>query len=108
MGILKAIKEIKIEDRNIQLYLPLVDSHQMGHVIIHPREQMSNGFMTHKEDEYLYLIKGKLTVKTRTEKWQLKAGEFNMIPKGVEHIVENLSNHEGEFVFFNIRSRDDS
>lgn len=103
MGILKSTKKITLEDRDINLFLDLSSDNQMGHVLIHPREQMSENYLSHDEDEFLYLIKGNLSVKTRTDEWKIVAGQMNLIPKGTEHIVENLGDDEGEFVFFNIR-----
>lgn len=103
MSILKPINTIAIEDRDIDLFFNQQADHQMGHVVIRPRDQMSMNFLSHQEDEYLYLIKGTLTVKTYDHVWEIKPGEFNLIPKGTMHILENISDEVGEFVFFNIK-----
>lgn len=103
MGILESKKEIKLEDREINLFLNMYGDHQMGHVIIHQREKLSDGFLSHEEDEYLYLIRGDLVAKSKSEEWPIKSGQFNLIPKGVEHVVENIGDTDGEFVFFNIK-----
>lgn len=102
MGILNSSKEIKLDDRDIKLFLGMDSEHQIGHVVVRPREAISDNFMTHEEDEYLYLIKGTLFVKTREEQWKIKSGEWNLIPRGTEHIVENISDQLSEFVFVNI------
>ncbi|MCL5998405.1 MAG: cupin domain-containing protein [Chloroflexi bacterium] len=38
-----------------------------------------------KEDELFLVIKGKLTIKLRSQDIHLEAGEFVIIPRGVEH-----------------------
>ena len=102
MGILDVVKKIELDDRKIELFMPLGGLHQVGHVIVKPREKLTDAYATHNEDEYLYLIRGELTVKTLDGLWTVNAGEFNKLPRGCSHIVENLSDVECEFVFFNI------
>ncbi len=101
MAILDIVKEIELDDRKIELFIPLGGLHQVGHVIVKPREKLTDAYTMHNEDEYLYLIRGELTVKTSDGLWKVKAGQFNKLPKGCSHIVENLSDVDCEFVFFN-------
>ena len=50
---------------------------------------MKGEFVWHyhkNEDELFMVVKGKLTIKLRDGNIELNAGEFYIIPKGVEHM----------------------
>lgn len=53
----------------------------------------------HQEDEGLYLLDGALTAVVGEETFELAAGDFVFMPRGVPHSLTNRSDPPARFVF---------
>jgi mannose-6-phosphate isomerase-like protein (cupin superfamily) len=87
--------ECGIEKVNIAQKFSLFDDYWVPYVVGELNEsyvkvdKMKGEFVWHKhdgEDELFLVVQGKLLIKLRDRDIRLEAGEFVIIPKGVEHL----------------------
>ncbi|MBE1561860.1 cupin domain-containing protein [Nonomuraea africana] len=70
----------------------------MGVLTLEPGEFVSEHYHPYSE-EFLYLVRGELTVRVDGEPVELAAGEALMIPVDVRHRVENTGREPAQAVF---------
>lgn len=87
--------ERRVEKVNIAQKLSLFDDYWVPYVVGELNEsyvkvdKMKGEFIWHKhdgEDELFLVVKGTLVIKLRDKDIGLEAGEFVIVPKGVEHL----------------------
>lgn len=64
---------------------------QFSYIMIQPRQRVpQEGFSKHTQDEYSYIVSGKLFSHNAGVESYVQAGDATLIPKGEEHWCENV------------------
>ena len=79
---------------------------QMGKAIIERGAKVPmDSFGVHGSDEYSYIVKGCLSVSTRSEDTVIKAGDYSYIPAGEEHNCMNIGEEDCELIWVMIKNK---
>jgi putative monooxygenase len=70
----------------------------MGVLTLRPGEYVAEHYHPHSE-EFLYVVRGTLTMRIEDEHIELGPGEGLMVPMGARHRLVNTGAEEGEAVF---------
>ena len=98
---------IEIEKINIDQKLTLISEHWSPRIVGEINDshvklvKLKGEFVWHhheKEDEMFYVVKGELLMRLRKKDITVNAGEFIIIPKGVEHLP--VANEEVHIMLF--------
>lgn len=58
-----------------------------------------SGYAVHEEEEYVYILKGKISFGVEGQKYCLDEGEFHIMPRGIPHWCRNESEEESELLY---------
>ena len=79
---------------------------EIGTVLFKPNSRIpAEGFGRHDFDEYAYVIKGSIDSQIGEERYNIEAGQFSFIPKGLKHWSQNNSKSDCEIVWFKVKSK---